>query len=63
MLFSALRSKILFPSSQSILEFDVDQANVIVLVGHGGTVVHSIDYDNENRYVYFTRTAFFDIVR
>ncbi|CAC5383058.1 unnamed protein product [Mytilus coruscus] len=63
MLFSAVRGKLLLASSHSIIEFDVDTANVTVLVGHGGSIVYSVDYDYENRYVYFPRYTFGDIVR
>lgn len=45
------------------MEVDVDTHKLSVLVGHGGSVVYSFDYDYENEYVYFPRFTFKDIVR
>lgn len=39
------------------MECDVDTGTVIVLVPTGGSVVYSLDYDYENRYLYFSRTG------
>lgn len=45
------------------MEFDVATRIVTVLVKTGNTIVLDMDYDYENRYVYFPRYTIYDIVR
>ncbi|CAC5383057.1 LRP4 [Mytilus coruscus] len=55
--------KLLFATTQSIMEVDVDTQSVTELVELGGIDVMSLDYDYENKYVYFPRIQRGDIVR
>lgn len=59
-----MRGKVLFANSTSIMELDVDTQKVTVLVKHGESgAVYSLDYDYQNKYVYFPRHNAHDIVR
>lgn len=62
-IFAAVREKLLFTNSQSIMEVGVDTTNVTVLVRDVGSRVFSLDYDYEKEYVYFPRFDLKDIVR
>ncbi|CAG2255322.1 APOER2 [Mytilus edulis] len=53
----------MFASSNAIMEVDVDTQKVTEVVKYGGSYVYSLDYDYDNRYVYFPRQNFNDIVR
>ncbi|XP_076115992.1 uncharacterized protein LOC143083608 isoform X2 [Mytilus galloprovincialis] len=60
----SIPEKLLFASTHSIMEIDVDTRHVNVLVGHGDSFgVFSFDYDYQNEYVYFPRYNVRDIVR
>ncbi|XP_076116435.1 vitellogenin receptor-like isoform X1 [Mytilus galloprovincialis] len=45
------------------MEFDFDTSSVNVLLDHGSYHVYAIDYDYQNRYMYFPRYNYHDIVR
>ncbi|CAG2240469.1 LRP2 [Mytilus edulis] len=61
---ASVREKVLFENSSSINEVDVDTLNVTVLVRHGDTNgVYSLDYDYQNKYVYFPRHNAMDIMQ
>ncbi|CAC5383055.1 LRP5_6 [Mytilus coruscus] len=55
--------KVLFASSDSIFEVDVDTRRVTVLVQYGQDIVYSLDYDYENNYMYVPRYNAGDILR
>ncbi|CAG2196148.1 NOTCH1 [Mytilus edulis] len=57
-----ISGKLLFASSQSIIEVDIYTHSMSVLLGMA-LVVYSLDYDDENKYVYFPRIDFGDIMR
>ncbi|XP_071121806.1 low-density lipoprotein receptor-related protein 4-like [Mytilus edulis] len=50
----SVRGKVLFANFTSINEIDVKTRIVTVLVNHGDSV-YSLDYDYQNKYVYFPR--------
>ncbi|XP_052065895.1 low-density lipoprotein receptor-related protein 1B-like [Mytilus californianus] len=61
---ATVREKVLFANAISIMEVDVDTKDVAVLIGHGDSHgVLSLDYDSQNKYVYFPRYNAMDIVR
>ncbi|CAG2190431.1 unnamed protein product [Mytilus edulis] len=45
------------------MEFDFDTHSATVLLELGSTSVYAIDYDYQNRYIYFPRYSYNDIVR
>ncbi|XP_076116002.1 uncharacterized protein LOC143083611 [Mytilus galloprovincialis] len=51
----SVRGKVLFANFTSINEIDVKTRIVTVLVNHGDSYVYSLDYDYQNKYVYFPR--------
>lgn len=59
----SLFGKLLISNEESVLEFDIESRNVTALVEHEIYGVYSLDYDNQNRYVYFPRFHAYDIVR
>lgn len=62
-MYSAIRGQVLFANSNSIMQVDVKTQTVTVHVGHGDSEVYSLDYDYQNRYVYFPRYNLREIVR
>lgn len=63
-MISAALERLLFASTHSIMEVDVNTRNVTVLVKVGDSdEVYSLDYDYLNGYVYFSRYNIGDIAR
>ncbi|VDI60052.1 Hypothetical predicted protein, partial [Mytilus galloprovincialis] len=60
---ASVRGKVLFANFTSINEIDVKTRIVTVLVNHGDSYVYSLDYDYQNKYVYFPRDNLNDIMR
>ncbi|XP_052065103.1 low-density lipoprotein receptor-related protein 8-like isoform X2 [Mytilus californianus] len=62
-LASSSCGKVLFSTWFTVKEFDVDTRNVTVLIDSGLSGVYAMDYDYENRYVYFPKYSSEEIVR
>ncbi|VDI41905.1 Hypothetical predicted protein, partial [Mytilus galloprovincialis] len=60
---STYQVKLLYSIYTRIMEFDFDTRNATVLLKLGRTNVYAIDYDYQNRYIYFPRFYYNDIVR
>ncbi|CAG2190430.1 LRP1B [Mytilus edulis] len=60
---SAYQVKLLYSTYTRIIEFDFDTRSVNVLLELGDAYVYAIDYDYQNRYIYFPRYNYNDIVR
>ncbi|XP_063399566.1 low-density lipoprotein receptor-related protein 8-like [Mytilus trossulus] len=60
---SCYSGKLLFSTNSRIMEFDFDTYSATVLLELGSTSVYAIDYDYQNRYIYFPRFNYQDIVR
>ncbi|CAG2199075.1 unnamed protein product [Mytilus edulis] len=58
-----LSSQTLYSTTTGIIEFDFDTQSATVLLEHGRSYVFAIDYDYQNRYIYFPRYNYNDIVR
>lgn len=59
---SSFTEKVLYSTAYAIKEFDIDTRNVTVLVKLEGDV-YAMDYDYNNRFIYFPRLNMHDIVR
>ncbi|XP_063398896.1 low-density lipoprotein receptor-related protein 4-like [Mytilus trossulus] len=60
---SCYSGKLLFSTFSRIMEFDFDTYSATVLLELGSTSKYAIDYDYQNRYIYFPRYSYDDIVR
>ncbi|CAG2252071.1 unnamed protein product [Mytilus edulis] len=60
---TAYHVKLLYSTNTGIIEFDFDTSSVTVLLEHASSSVFAIDYDYQNRYIYFPRYYYHDIVR
>ncbi|CAG2242148.1 LRP1B [Mytilus edulis] len=60
---SSYQVKLLYSTVTGIIEFDFDTHSATVLLEHGSSGVYAIDYDYQNRYIYFPRYSYHDIVR
>ncbi|CAG2237271.1 unnamed protein product [Mytilus edulis] len=60
---SAYQVNLLYSTNTGIIEFDFDTGSVNILFELGSSSVFAIDYDYQNRYIYFPRSNYNDIVR
>ncbi|XP_071121805.1 pro-epidermal growth factor-like [Mytilus edulis] len=60
---ASVPGKVLFANYTSINEIDVKTRIMTVLVNHGENAVFSLDYDYQNKYVYFPRYNLNEIMR